>query len=116
VTRAFVRDAVERALPEWLVERLHEGSPAGNPVLRIVFTGPSAETPVIAEVVRRFDVLLNILQGNIGYIQGQPYGNVVVEALGSPAAVDAACAYVREQGLKVEVLGRVAALRAAPRG
>jgi D-methionine transport system ATP-binding protein len=116
VTRAFVRDAVERALPDWLVARLHEDAPEGNPVLRIVFTGPSAETPVIAEVVRRFDVLLNILQGNIGYIQGQPYGNVVVEALGTPQAIDAACAYIREQDLEVEVLGRVAALRAAPRG
>ena len=113
VTRSFVRDAVERALPEWLAHRLRD-APADpavtNPVLRIVFTGPSAETPVIAEVVRRFAVLLNILQGNIGYIQGRPYGNVVVEALGAPAAIDAACAYVRERGLRVEVLGRVAAV------
>jgi len=113
VTRSFVRDAVDRELPPWLAERLAAGLTEGNRVLRIVFTGPSAETPVIAEVVRRFDVLLNILQANVGYIQGQPYGNIVVEALGDEAAVDAACAYVRERNLRVEVLGRVAADRVA---
>jgi D-methionine transport system ATP-binding protein len=112
VTRAFVRDAVDRELPPWLAERLREDR-GGNPVLRIVFRGPSAETPVVSEVVRRFEVLLNILQANVGYIQGQPYGNIVVEAQGAPASVDAACAWVRAQNLGVEVLGRVAALRLA---
>ena len=54
----------------------------GNPVLRIVFRGPSAHTPVVAEVVRRLDSLLNILQAHVDYIQGAPYGNVIVEAIG----------------------------------
>jgi len=108
VTRAFVRDIVDRELPVSLVERLHAGEPGtGQPVIRIVFTGPSAYSPIIAEVVRRFDVLLNILQAHVDDIQGSPYGNIIVEAVGSDRAVQAALDFIRGHGLKAEVLGHV---------
>jgi D-methionine transport system ATP-binding protein len=110
VTRSLVRDVVDRELPPWLRERLAAGVPAagGEPIVRIIFTGPSANTPVIAQAVRRFDVLLNILQGHVDYIQGEPYGNVIVAAEGAPAAVEAALGWIRAQGLQAEILGHVA--------
>jgi D-methionine transport system ATP-binding protein len=108
VTRAFVRDLVERELPSRLRERLARSAPGrGRPVLRVVFTGPAAQDPVIAEVSRRFDVALNIVQANVDDIQGVPYGNVVVEAAGRADAVDAAIAFIRSLDLIVEVLGHV---------
>lgn len=106
VTRALVRDIVDRALPHHLTARLR-AEPGGNPVLRIIFTGPSANTPVVAEVVQRFGLLLNILQAQVEHIQGQPYGNMVVEASGGAAAVDEAMRYIAAKGLRVEVLGHV---------
>jgi D-methionine transport system ATP-binding protein len=109
VTRSFVRDLVDRELPAGLAARLAAGTPGrGNPVIRIVFTGPSATSPVVAEAVRRHGVLLNILQANIDYIQGLPYGNVLVEAIGGDAEVAAALAFIRGHDLKVEVIGHVA--------
>jgi D-methionine transport system ATP-binding protein len=111
VTRSFVRDLVDRELPAGLAARLAAGTPEpgrGHPVVRIVFTGPSANSPVVAEAVRRHGVLLNILQANIDYIQGLPYGNVLVEAIGSDAEVAAALAFIRGHDLKVEVIGHVA--------
>lgn len=109
VTRRFVRDLVDRALPANLVARL-QAPPAegGNPVLRIVFRGPSANTPVVSEVVRRFGILLNILQAQVDYIQGEPYGNVIVEAIGRAEDVAASLEFIRSKDLKVEVLGHVA--------
>jgi D-methionine transport system ATP-binding protein len=109
VTRALVRDVVDRELPARLRERLRgEPGPERNPVFRIVFRGPSAHAPIVAEVIRRFDVVLNILQGSIDDIQGSPYGNLVVEAVGRPADVEAALEFVRSRELEVEVLGHVA--------
>lgn len=108
VTRALVRDLVDRALPSELAARLRAPATAAqNLVLRIVFTGPAANTPVLAEVIRRFDVTLNILQAQIDYIQGLPYGNVVVEASGGPAALAEMQRHVEAKGIKVEVLGHV---------
>jgi D-methionine transport system ATP-binding protein len=109
VTRRFVRDLVERALPAHLMAAM-AAQPAGqgNPVLRIVFRGPSANTPVVAEVVRRFGLVLNILQAQVDYIQGAPYGNVIVEAKGRGEDVSHAVDFIRSLDLKVEVLGHVA--------
>ena len=79
-----------------------------NPILRITFSGEHANEPVIADLVKRFDVTLNILQANVDYIQGQPFGIIIVEAEGGQAAIDAAIAHVNSQNLKAEVLGHVA--------
>jgi D-methionine transport system ATP-binding protein len=107
VTRRFVRDLVDRELPAGLSGQL-QAERRGNPVIRIVFTGPSAHDPIISETVRRCGVLLNILQGTIDYIQGLPYGNVIVEAIGSEQEVQAALDFIRSNALKAEVLGHVA--------
>jgi D-methionine transport system ATP-binding protein len=110
VTRSFVRDVVERALPERIAEAIRSTPPGeGRPVWRIVFTGPSALVPVVSDLVKRFDVTLNILQANVDYIQGAAYGNIVLEASGSPAALDAAVAHVRSLDLQLEILGHVPA-------
>jgi len=109
ITRSFVSDLVDRELPQNLKERLAQSaSVLGNPVLRILFTGPNANDPVISDVVRRFDISLNILQGNVDYIQGAPYGNIVVEAIGEAQVIQAAIDYIRNNNLRVEVLGHVA--------
>jgi D-methionine transport system ATP-binding protein len=85
--------------------------PGGGTILRIAFTGPNAEAPVIAELVRRFNVDLNILSGTIDYIQGRPYGVMKVELTG---AVEPVIGHLQSLELGVEVLGHVrSALRTA---
>jgi D-methionine transport system ATP-binding protein len=109
VTRSIVRNVVDRELPATLKARLHSGANrSGNPVLRIVFTGAAADHPIISEIVSRFGVMLNILQGHVDYIQDAPYGNIVVEAIGNGANIQAAIDYIRGAQLRVEVIGHVA--------
>ncbi|MDR3325820.1 MAG: methionine ABC transporter ATP-binding protein [Rhodospirillaceae bacterium] len=103
ITRRFVND---RMLPVILLESLKQ-QPPGNAVLRIVFVGPSTNTPVITEVIRRFNVQLNILHGNIEYIQDIPCGNVVIEAMCQSHELQAAIDYMRINNLSVEILGYV---------
>lgn len=109
VTRAFVHEVLNRDLPEVLVPRLATTRLEGGPVIwRITFTGPSANDPVVSEMVRRFGLSFNILYGHIDYIQGLPYGTLVVEAAGTESARHAALAYLSQKNLSVEVLGHVA--------
>ena len=108
VTRSMVRDLVDRELPDWLTEKMNASKGTGNPVLRITFSGPHANEPVIADLVRRFDVVLNIIQANVDYIQGLPFGIIIVEAEGTQEAIGHAIAHVNGQDLKAEVLGHVA--------
>lgn len=109
VARSILRDVVDRQLPAHLKIRLKDGPPGPGEaaVLRIIFTGPSANLPVVAEMVRRHDVLLNILQADVDYIQGLPYGNMVLEASGADGVVETMIADIRNHNLRVEVLGHV---------
>ena len=116
-THPLAREIARGLEPELKLEQLFGDRlsdvpvPGGSTVLRIAFSGPHAETPVIAELVRRFNVDLNILSGTIDHIQGRPYGVMKVEVAGP---VEPAIAHLKSLELGVEVLGYVrSALRTA---
>ena len=67
----------------------------------ITFLGDAAEKPILAGVVRQFDVDVNILGGNIQQIGGKRVGQLQVELKGGQT--QAALAYLRDLGLRVEV-------------
>lgn len=107
-TRSLVGSALNLAEPEALMLRLrHSPATAEHLVFRITFLGPSANEPIISEMVRRFGVSFNILHGHIDYIQGAPYGTMTVEAAGPELAKQAALDFLRQHNLNVEILGRV---------
>jgi len=108
VTHALVGEVLQRELPESLAARFHQdAATADNLVCRIIFTGPAANQPVLSEIVRRFGLSLNILQGHVDYIQGSPYGTITIEAAGPERAKQAALNFLRDNALAVEILGRV---------
>ncbi|RAU20544.1 methionine ABC transporter ATP-binding protein [Paramagnetospirillum kuznetsovii] len=110
VSRSFVGEVLNRELPEALASRMHQSpSSAEHLVFRIIFTGPSANQPIVSEMVRRFGLSFNILQGHVDYIQGSPYGTLTVEASGTEQAKQSALDFLRLNNLKVEILGRVPA-------
>jgi D-methionine transport system ATP-binding protein len=63
--------------------------------------GEAAGQPVLASLVRRFDVDVNILGGSIQSVGGQRIGRLQVKISGQQ--VDAALAHLNELGVHVEV-------------
>jgi len=109
-TQRLVRNATRSEMPEFLNVRIGTSRAAGEHlVIRITFTGPAANEPIISEMVRRFNLSFNILYGHIEYIQGAPYGSLAVEMSGSEGAKQAALDFLRANNLKAEILGRVCA-------
>ncbi|MDX6752602.1 methionine ABC transporter ATP-binding protein [Geminicoccaceae bacterium 1502E] len=107
LTRRFVREVIDQELPAELEARVPEGST----ILRVLFTGPNACRPVIAEAARRFGVDFNVLHGRIDEIRGEPFGTM---ALATDAALERlapAAAWMRSLGLEVEEVAHVAAAR-----
>lgn len=101
--RRLVGAAAERALAQ-VMGRLAQAPdgqrPAGR-LFRLAFLGPVAEKPVISQVVRTFDVTVNIIHGSIDRIGATPFGTLVVAIDGAPEAVEAAVASLREWGVEV---------------
>jgi D-methionine transport system ATP-binding protein len=74
---------------------------AGATSLTITFLGEAADQPVLANLVRKYDVDVNIIAGNLQKIGKSRVGRLQVEMDGRQ--VNAAIDYMRELGLRVEV-------------
>jgi D-methionine transport system ATP-binding protein len=113
-TRSFVADLIGFDLPPMLQRRIAaDDADSRNPgkwgwrLLRILFTGPHADDPVIAELSRNLDLDISILHGRIDEIQGRPFGTMVVRLPDDAAKVAAARSYLAARQLFVEELGHV---------
>jgi D-methionine transport system ATP-binding protein len=113
-TRSFVADLIGFDLPPALQQRLAAQSAnsrsQNSRLWRILFTGPHADEPVIAELSRNLGLDLNILHGRIDEIQGRPFGVMVVQARGDEAKLIAARSYLASKQLTVEELEDVVAI------
>jgi len=104
-SHSFVNAVISREIPGELLHNPVE--PSGNSVsklIRVSFIGPSAGKPLISSMIRRYDLDVNIIYGNIDRIKDTPFGNLTLEVLGHPDLLQRALAYLRNQGLEIEVL------------
>lgn len=107
--RDFIKAVVNNKVPEALMAEVSETPVAGgNLVLRLSFFGQSTNEPVIAGLIRRFAVDVNIISGNIDHLQDIPYGTLLIELSGKDEDIQSALHYLQEQDLKTEVIGYVA--------
>ncbi|MDR2946059.1 MAG: methionine ABC transporter ATP-binding protein [Candidatus Adiutrix sp.] len=105
------RHQVSKAFIEVVISRKDDSGAWGyvprGLLTQVLFLGPSAEDPVISEVVRRFEVKPNVLQGRISHIKGRPFGIMLLDLTGAPEDCRRAVEYMRSLNLVVEVLNDV---------
>lgn len=107
-TRSLIDDVVPQALPASVLERargLLGGVPASQgALLRLVFTGDGTDRPLLSDVIRRYDVDLNIVHGHVEDVQGQTFGALAVLARGAQGKLGDAVAHLRSAGVQVQEL------------
>jgi len=72
------------------------------PALRIVFEGGREGMPIIAGLIKTCGVDVNILSADIKPINGQPYGQMLIESPDDPVMKKQVIQYLTEQGLTVK--------------
>jgi len=82
--------------------------PDHAPVMRLWFKGEHAEQPVITELIRQFNVTINIIEGNIEAVAHTFIGHLVIELWGSEADIQAAQGFLQKYVMRVETLAYVA--------
>jgi D-methionine transport system ATP-binding protein len=109
-TQDFISTLAKNNLDELLSNRIlsQTASVDSNLLLRLSFLGNSAEEPVIASLIRRFNVDVNILYGNIDHIDSTPYGTLVIELSGGQKNIQEALQFLQAKDLGIEVIGYVA--------
>ncbi|OKL37716.1 methionine ABC transporter ATP-binding protein [Domibacillus mangrovi] len=103
ITKRFVQQVTEPEESKETIRHLVEAHPEGK-IVKLTFVGVSAEQPVITDIIRRFEVAVNILQGKISQTQNGAYGTLFVHVTGNASEVDKAVAFLDAQQVDSEVI------------
>ncbi|MEO6120769.1 MAG: NIL domain-containing protein [Acidimicrobiales bacterium] len=71
--------------------------------LRLTFPGELVKQPIVAQLVRRFDVTPNIRRASVD----ETVGWIICELGGEPEAVEEAIVWLHDLGVEVDQLGDV---------
>ncbi|WP_026486216.1 methionine ABC transporter ATP-binding protein [Caldanaerobius polysaccharolyticus] len=98
-TRAFIED-ITANLPEdiKILEK------PGEKFIKISFTGTATSEAVISNMIRKYGVDVNIIRGTIDNVKDISIGKLLVKVSGDAEGVSSSLQYLKEKGLKVEVL------------
>jgi D-methionine transport system ATP-binding protein len=102
-TKKFVKQVTEPDEARETIGQLLQQYPDGK-IVKLTFVGDSAEKPIITELIRNFELDINILQGNISQTQTGSYGTLVVQLLGKNDVIANAIAFMRDKMVEVEVI------------
>ncbi|MFC7370909.1 methionine ABC transporter ATP-binding protein [Fictibacillus iocasae] len=103
ITKDFVKQVTEPEETVDTIKHLVEEFPESK-IIRLTFVGGSAEQPVITQLIRKFDLSVNILQGKVSQTQNGPYGSLFIQLDGEQESVDQAVAFLHEHQVEVEVI------------
>ncbi|EMA6342339.1 methionine ABC transporter ATP-binding protein [Bacillus cytotoxicus] len=103
ITKRFVQQLTDSEDTNETIENLLEKYPDGK-VIRLQFIGDSVERPVLQGLMRRDDVEVSVLQGNIAQTNNGAYGSLIVHLNGEEAAIQQAIAGIHQEKVELEVI------------
>lgn len=106
VTKIFVQQDLEpkQNAADLLAEFVKE-NPNGD-LVTLNFLKVNAGEPVISQAIRKFDVDISVVYGNMQRAGGNSIGTLTIQLIGEKAAVDQAIEFFKTQEVGVEVLHR----------
>ncbi|WP_146449526.1 methionine ABC transporter ATP-binding protein MetN [Vibrio kanaloae] len=104
----FIRSTLDLTIPEDYQARLQETRVNSSyPLVRLEFTGATVDAPLMTQIARKFNIDFSILSSDLDYAGGVKFGMMVAELFGNEADDNAAIQFLRDNNVKVEVLGYV---------
>lgn len=85
VTKNFISSIINDTISEDLFEELQINGK--NHLYRLTFKGNVTKQPILSKIAKKYDVDVNILNGNISELKGSLFGNLIVELKGEEAEV-----------------------------
>ena len=108
LTRAFINTAtqIDSALEKVLNHKSILHLSENDILARITYVGDSTSQPIIATLQSNFNVMTNILSGNIEFLQDIPVGSLVVSFSGNSNDIQSALEYLKSQHVGVEIIDK----------
>lgn len=73
-------------------------------IVKLAFVGQTTAQPVMSDMIKKFDVHVNIVQGDISQTVNGPYGTLIVHIDGDTPAVEKALSYLTQHDIQTEVI------------
>jgi D-methionine transport system ATP-binding protein len=103
ITKRFVQQVIEPDDAKDTIEHLLANYTTGK-IIMLGFVGESAEKPIITQLIRSFDITVNIIQGKISPTQNGSYGTLYIHLDGKEEEVGKALQFLQSQEISVEVI------------
>lgn len=106
LTKEFISTAthLDQALENVLKHPTLLNLQANDQLANISYVGDSTSEPLIAALSLRFGVTINIIFGNVEFLQDTPVGNLVVVFSGETAQQEKAIHYLKSQNVRVAII------------
>jgi len=76
----------------------------GERLVKATFVGNSAEKPLMSQMIRKFNIEVSVLSGNIEQVGGVQVGVLILKISGSEEDINSSITYCHENGAKIEVI------------
>jgi D-methionine transport system ATP-binding protein len=103
ITKRFVQQITEPEETKETIEHLLDRYPNGK-VIQLSFVGENSESPLIAKLIRNYQLEINILQGKISQTQNGSYGTLFIHMEGEAEEINSALTFIKQQQVGVEVI------------
>lgn len=97
--KAFISSLKANAEEEFIRPELFKGK-----IIRLSFLGDSAKEPIVSRMIKKFDIEVNILSGNINELMSTSVGHLILGLSGQNGEVEKAINYLKDQNVNVEVI------------
>ena len=99
IARRLINSVTKTSLPPAFLAKKMSGL-----LVRLTFIGDSAEEPALSQLVRQFNVDANVLLGSIDSLKNTTFGTLTVELRGDESSVQQGIVFLKDKGIKVEVI------------
>jgi D-methionine transport system ATP-binding protein len=104
ITKRFVSQITDSSQAKQAIAHIKEEFPTGK-LIKLVFVGERTEQPILAQLIRQFNVEVSIVQGNISHTHGGAYGTLILQLDGDALAVEEAIQFLHDEDVQTEVIG-----------
>jgi len=106
ITKKLIRNLVSKDLPHHLQEiLLSKPKEYSSTLLRLFYSSHTAGDPIIASLVKKYNVPINILVGNLDHIRETAFGSLIISIPFEKVMIEEILKDLDQRGVATEVLG-----------
>lgn len=103
ITKRFVAQVTESEDSSETIKHLRELYPTGE-LVKLIFVGEQAEQPILTQLIRKYPVEVNIVQGKVSHTQRGAYGTLILQLKGADADIRQALEFLVQENVQAEVM------------